>query len=418
MTLQITEVNDAPTANGDALSSIAEDSGDRTIPFASLIGNDSSGPANENGQSLTITNVSNPVGGTVEIVGTNVVFHPAADFNGTASFDYTVQDNGTTNGTADPLTDVGHASYSITPVQDSPVLDPDPIAVLLPAPLNSTNPIGTPIANLIVGVTDVDQGDELGIAITTIDNTKGKWQFNLDVDGTGTWQDVPTIPSGSAYLLADDGDTQVRFLPKRGFKGFSSVSFKVWDQFNGSPEGTLDNSVAGDESYSSAFERAWVAVGSTPGFKVDLEGNTVLTPVREDSANSATIPVAKLLGLAGMEQLPKKNLGIAITDAATAAGQWQYKLTKTKVWVNFGSVNDTSALLLKPTDQLRFIPNADADDRAIVTFKTWDGTNGYAGQHGKSNWNGVQPEQRFGVDRHHSGIGTRKGCGAELRHCW
>ena len=43
------------------------------------------------------------------------MFTPAADFNGTASFDYTVQDNGTTNGAADPKTDIGHASASPSP---------------------------------------------------------------------------------------------------------------------------------------------------------------------------------------------------------------------------------------------------------------------------------------------------------------
>ncbi len=47
------------------LSSVEEDSGDRTISIASLLANDSKGPANENAQTLTITNLSSAVGGTV-----------------------------------------------------------------------------------------------------------------------------------------------------------------------------------------------------------------------------------------------------------------------------------------------------------------------------------------------------------------
>ena len=67
--LTVTEVNDAPTATDDALASIAEDSGTRTILFADLTGNDIKGPANEAGQTLTVTAVNNAVGGTVAIVG-------------------------------------------------------------------------------------------------------------------------------------------------------------------------------------------------------------------------------------------------------------------------------------------------------------------------------------------------------------
>jgi hypothetical protein len=119
----ITETNDAPVATDDLLLSMVEDSGQRTISFASLIGNDNKGPANESGQTLTITGVSNAIGGTVSISGTNVLFTPTANFNGTASFDYTVQDNGTTNGSADPKTDVGSVSFTVTPEPNTPRSD-------------------------------------------------------------------------------------------------------------------------------------------------------------------------------------------------------------------------------------------------------------------------------------------------------
>src|SRR5205085_6736259 len=116
----ITEVNDAPIATDDVLSSVNEDSGLRTIAFTTLTGNDSKGPANESAQTLTITNVTNAVGGTVNINGTNVEFTPTANFNGTASFDYTVSDNGTTNLISDPKTDVGSVSFPVTAIADTP----------------------------------------------------------------------------------------------------------------------------------------------------------------------------------------------------------------------------------------------------------------------------------------------------------
>jgi Big-like domain-containing protein/cadherin-like protein/VCBS repeat protein len=122
VTFTVTEVNDAPTAVDDTLSAVAEDSGTRTITFADLTGNDSKGPANESGQSLTVTAVNNAIGGSVAIVAGHVEFTPAANFFGTASFDYTVQDNGTTNGVADFKTDVGNASFTVTAVNDAPAL--------------------------------------------------------------------------------------------------------------------------------------------------------------------------------------------------------------------------------------------------------------------------------------------------------
>ncbi len=118
--LSITPVNDAPTATNDTLTDIAEDSGVRTISFATLLGNDSTGPANESDQTLTITALNNVVGGTAVISGTNILFTPTANYNGVASFEYTVQDNGTTNGIADPKSAIATASFNITPVNDAP----------------------------------------------------------------------------------------------------------------------------------------------------------------------------------------------------------------------------------------------------------------------------------------------------------
>ena len=66
----------------------------------------------------------------MQIIGGNVVFTPTADFNGVASFDYTVQDNGTTNGAADPLTSAaaGHVTFNVTAVNDAPVTVADALA--------------------------------------------------------------------------------------------------------------------------------------------------------------------------------------------------------------------------------------------------------------------------------------------------
>src|SRR5262249_33809528 len=88
----VTEVNDAPIGVDDTLSSVAEDSGPRVIPVATLLGNDLKGPANESSQTLTLIAVDSAVGGSISLAGSDVIFTPAADFNGAASFRYTLQD--------------------------------------------------------------------------------------------------------------------------------------------------------------------------------------------------------------------------------------------------------------------------------------------------------------------------------------
>src|SRR5919109_3382738 len=94
----VNEVNDPPVANPDSKTT-AEDT-PLTFPASDLAANDSTGAANESGQTLTVTAVNTTAGthGTVSLAGGKVTYSPAANFNGTAGFTYTVCDNGTTNG--------------------------------------------------------------------------------------------------------------------------------------------------------------------------------------------------------------------------------------------------------------------------------------------------------------------------------
>ena len=118
--INVTEVNDAPTGVNDLRTSVLEDSSVIVMSFADLLANDVRGPSSESGQTLTITAVSNPLGGTVMIRGTNVEFTPAHDFNGMVRFTYTLQDDGTTNGVSDFQTSTATVSFPVTAVNDVP----------------------------------------------------------------------------------------------------------------------------------------------------------------------------------------------------------------------------------------------------------------------------------------------------------
>jgi large repetitive protein len=209
----VTEVNDAPVAGDDSLSSIAEDSGTRTIPIASLLANDSKGPANESSQTLTLTAVSNAVGGTVTFDAVNVYFSPTLNYNGPASFDYTVTDNGTTNGVADPKSDVGTVSFTITPVNDPPVANAGPDQTV-----NCTNTV----------MLD-------GSATTDVDNTNAQltfvWKEGATTIATGQTATVvlPTGVHNITLTVTDPG----------GLSSQDSVVITVVD--TGAPVITLKN---------------------------------------------------------------------------------------------------------------------------------------------------------------------------------
>jgi Ca2+-binding RTX toxin-like protein len=98
---------------------------DILITAATLTANDTD--PNSNG--LTITQVSNAVRGTVALNPEgNVVFTPAPDFTGLASFTYTVSDGR-------GLNDTGAVTVNVQNVPDAPVANPDVIPVTMSAAL-------------------------------------------------------------------------------------------------------------------------------------------------------------------------------------------------------------------------------------------------------------------------------------------
>ena len=74
-----------PDGRPTTRSTVAED-GTRSIPASDLTANDSTGPANESGQTLTVTAVGSATHGTVSLIGGTITLHADADFNGPTSF--------------------------------------------------------------------------------------------------------------------------------------------------------------------------------------------------------------------------------------------------------------------------------------------------------------------------------------------
>ena len=203
--LTITEVNDAPTAVADS-KTIAED-GVLSFPASDLTANDSAGPANESGQTLTVISVDPIVGdthGSVSLVAGTVTYTPDADFNGLAKFNYTVQDNGTTNGAPDFKTGTVYVNVTVTEVNDAPDA------------LNDSDTVAED-GNVLV---DVLANDSTGPA-----NESGQ---------TLTITAVSTPAHGTAVVQSG----KVKYTPDADYNGTDSFTYTATD--NGTTNGVAD----------------------------------------------------------------------------------------------------------------------------------------------------------------------------------
>jgi Bacterial Ig domain len=114
LSIAVAAVNNAPVANDDTTST-SEDT-PLVIPASQLLGNDDPGPANESSQTLTLTAVDQALNGEVSL-GANgdITFAPDAGFNGQASFEYTVCDNGSPSQCSETIVNVAMSQVNDAP---------------------------------------------------------------------------------------------------------------------------------------------------------------------------------------------------------------------------------------------------------------------------------------------------------------
>ncbi|HEV8461944.1 MAG TPA: Ig-like domain-containing protein, partial [Gaiellaceae bacterium] len=166
--ITVTEVNDPPSARSDSFSVGA---GEPTqIPGIAVLHNDVAGPANESGQTLRIGAVAATpdTHGTVSVAAdSTITYTPAAGYVGPASFTYDVCDNGTTNGSPDPLcAHDGQVSLTVVAPDRPPTADSQQVVTaedtMPPILLTGSDPDGDPITYSIVG--QPKHGTLLGVA--------------------------------------------------------------------------------------------------------------------------------------------------------------------------------------------------------------------------------------------------------------
>ena len=208
--IKVTEVNDAPVAADDAVT-VAEDSPDNVI---AVLVNDNTGPANESGQSLSVSAASALHGSVLINADGTLSYTPGADYFGADTISYTVTDNGTTNGLPDPRSDEGQVAVTVTEVNDAPVAADDAATVAEDSPDNviavlvndNTGPANESGQSLSVSAASALHGSVLINADGTLSYTPGADYFGADtisytVTDNGTTNGLPD-PRSDEGLVA------------------------------------------------------------------------------------------------------------------------------------------------------------------------------------------------------------------------
>lgn len=275
------------------------------------------------------------------------------------------------------------ASITVNAMNDAPVLDNTGDMSLSDVFESGSNPAGDSVATLIGSaggdrITDVDLVAPEGIAVVSVDDTNGTWQYSTD--GGTIWTSFGAVTDATAVLL--DTSDLVRFVPTTGYVGSAGdIEFRAWDQSAGSAGQTgVDTTTNGLVTpFSVATETASLNIIAVNFAPVLNPSGPSLTTISEDETTNAGDDIASLLGGSITDLNLSALEGIAITTLSSGNGDWEYSINGGTNWNAVGAVSSTNALLLREGDRIRFVPDGLNADSASFEFLAWDQTSGIVG---------------------------------------
>ncbi len=197
------------------------------------------------------------------------------------------------------------------------------------------------------------------------------------------WSSPAGDPSGHGEAATFVGATTVT--------GSGELPFSVWfDGTEVSAEHVVTATatvVTGPDQYGETSEFAAnvtvVSVNTAPVLHDGLPMSFL--PVTEDEVGNAGQTVASVIASAGGDRItdadPGAPEGIALfaVQSGEDGGRFEYSIDAGATWQSVGTVSSGSALLLRDTDRLRFVPGARTAETGSIGFRAWDRTYGAAG---------------------------------------
>jgi VCBS repeat-containing protein len=178
----------------------------------------------------------------------------------------------------------------------------------------------------------------------------------LTIDPSGAYQYVANTPQADALA--------------KGVGGTDVFTYTAVDAGGASSTSTLSVKVTGAND-------APVLVGTS----------ATLNAILEDQVANSGQRVGTFLTSTDVDTSALK--GIAVSSLQSATGKWQYSLDGRVTWLDVGDVSADSALLLRSSDYVRYVPNTETDVTASFTYRAWDQTSGTAGSKAATSVNGA-----------------------------
>ena len=269
VTITVDPQNDVPVANDDGATT-PEDT-DVTID---VLGNDS----DVDGDSLTVSSVTQPSNGTVTNNNTDVTYSPDANFNGTDTFNYTINDGN--GGTATAIVTVNVGGTNDPPVagddsdnttnEDNPItiqvlsndIDPDGDSLNVASTTNPANGMVTNNGNSVTYTPDPNFNGTDAFNYTVSDGNSGTdtATVNVTVNAVNDAPSFTTTPPNPTSLDINEGDSFTYNIEATDPDG-DVLSFNI--------------------TFPSATQPSWLALSSTGNNMATLEGDTTSTEVGE-----------------------------------------------------------------------------------------------------------------------------------------
>ena len=367
VTVTVTAVNDAPVAVNDTASTSEE----TPVTTANVLGNDT----DVDGDILSVSaaDSTSANGGTVVNNGDGTfTYTPAANWNGTDTFNYTVTDG--------VLSGSGTVSVSVSAANDAPVANNGSVSTDEDTPVNGT-----------LGGSDID-GDTLSYSLAS-DGSKGSVVITDAASGAFTYTpDADTSGSDSFTFVANDGTVNsaaatvtvtINAVNDAPLANNGSVGTDEDTPVNGTLSGSdidgdaLSYSLASDGGMGSVVitDAATGAYTYTPN--ADATGSDSFTFVANDGVLDST-PATVMVTINAVNDAPSAtSASITTTVNTQSAG-----VTPDVTDVDLASEGDSFTFVIASqpangtasvvANQLVYTPNADYTGTDSFTFTATD----------------------------------------------
>ena len=320
--------NNEPVALGNTIST-DEDTA-ITITAASLLGNDS----DVDGQALSVVSVQGAVGGTVNMTGGDITFTPNLNFNGPASFTYTISD-----GQTPPATSTATVTVNVAPINDAPTagnlavnVSEDGSLTALALPGNDVD-AGTTLTYTQVGVAPV------GLTF----NPNGTFSFDASANSAYATLNVGQTATATFNYTASDGaltsNTGTVTITVQGANDAASISGNasgsvteaggVNNAVGGTPTDTGTLFASDDDNAANVFQAQSNVATAHGSFSITAGGTWTYT------LNDTTDPLVAAL-----------NVSQTLGDSFTVKSQ---DGTEQLVSITINGTNDAPALTAAAT---------------------------------------------------------------------